>query len=160
MNRVVLLMGAVLLGVGVSVPAATQADADRQAVLATVHRLFDGMRAGDSAVVRAAFHPAAYLATALQSGKGPLVQVDTLEAFIQAVGSPHEETWDERVISEEVRLDGNLATVWTEYSFFAGPKFSHCGVDAFQLARTAEGWRIIVLTDTRRRDGCRDAGAG
>ena len=158
MNRAILRLGAALVTLGLPGSAHAQANADRQAVLVTVHRLFDGMRAGDSAAVRSAFHPAAYLATAVQSGTGPALQVDTLEAFIQAVGAPHEEVWDERVTSEEVRIDGNLATVWTEYAFYAGSKFSHCGVDAFQLARTSDGWRIIVLTDTRRRDGCRDAG--
>ena len=140
--------------------AAQRGDPQRQAVLATIHRVFDGMRAGDSATIRAAFHPAAYLATALHPPSGPALRVDTLEAFIRAVGTPHEEVWDERVTSEEVRIDGPLATVWSEYSFFAGTRFSHCGVNAFQLARTADGWRIIALTDTRRRDGCRHAGGG
>jgi Putative lumazine-binding len=141
-----------LLATGMTTAAiAPRGDPERQAVLATIHRLFDGMRNGDSAAVRAAFHPSAYLATALQSPTGPVLRVDTLEAFVRAVGSPHD---------EEVRIDGPLATVWTEYSFFAGARFSHCGVDAFQLARTGEGWRIIALTDTRRREGCRDGGGG
>lgn len=132
---------------------------DRAAVLATVHRLFDAMRAGDSAAVRTVFHPAALLATAVVRQGAPVLQVDTLEAFIRAVGTPHDEVWDERIRDEEVRIDGPLASVWTEYSFFAGDRFSHCGVDAFQLARGAEGWRIIVLSDTRRREGCRDGEA-
>ena len=149
------------LAAGVAGAASAQQNGpEQQAALATVHRLFDGMRAGDSTVIRAVFHPSAYLATALQSGTGPVLQVDTLEAFIRAVGTPHDEVWDERVFREEVRIDGPLATVWTEYSFYAGTRFSHCGVDAFQLARTADGWRIIVLTDTRRREGCRDGGGG
>jgi len=139
-------------------PARAQAD-DRAAVLATVHRLFDGMRAGDSAAVRAVFHPAALLATAVVRQGAPALQVDTLESFIRAVGTPHGEVWDERIHGEEVRIDGPLASVWAEYSFHSGGRFSHCGVDAFQLARGADGWRIIVLSDTRRREGCRDGEA-
>ena len=127
---------------------------EREAVLAPVHQLFDGMRKGDSAAVRAAFHPQAFLATALVRQGIPALQVETLNAFVQAVGTPHDEVWDERVHSEKVEIDGPLASVWTEYSFYAGDKFSHCGIDAFQLAKTPEGWRIIVLTDTRRREGC------
>lgn len=138
---------------------AQQPDPERAAVLAAVHRLFDGMRAGDSAAVRAVFHPAAFLATAVVREGTPQLQVDKLDEFVQAVGTPHEEIWDERVHGEEVRIDGALATVWTEYSFYAGGKFSHCGVDAFQLARSVAGWRIIALTDTRRREGCRDGGS-
>jgi hypothetical protein len=41
-----------------------------------------------------------------------------------------------------------------DYSFFAGPRFSHCGIDAFQLFRGPGGWKIFQLTDTRRRTGC------
>ncbi len=136
-------------------PARAQApDPDRRAVLTPVHQLFDAMRKGDSAGVRAAFHPRAFLATAVMRQGVPSLEVDTLEAFVQAVGTPHDEVWDERVISEKVEIDGPLASVWTEYAFYAGGKFSHCGVVAFQVARTPEGWRIIVLTDTRRREGC------
>jgi putative lumazine-binding protein len=128
---------------------------NRQAVLAPVHRLFDAMRKGDSAGVRAAFHPRAFLATATVRQGVPSLEVDTLEAFVRAVGTPHEEVWDERVLSEKVEIDGPLASVWTEYAFYAGDKFSHCGIDAFQVAQTPDGWRIIALTDTRRREGCR-----
>ena len=150
-----------LLGAGTSLPAWAQAgEPGPPAVLAAVHRLFDAMRTGDSAAVRAAFHPSAYLATALEGPNGPVLRVDTLEAFVRAVGTPHGEAWDERLYGEEVRIDGPLATVWTEYSFFVGGKFSHCGVDAFQLARTGDGWKIIALTDTRRQAGCRREGGG
>jgi hypothetical protein len=143
------------LGLVIAPAALAQApDPDRQAILAPVRQLFDAMRKGDSAGVRAAFHPQAFLATALVRQGVPTLQVDTLDAFVRAVGTPHDEVWDERVISEKIEIDGPLASVWTEYSFYAGDKFSHCGIDAFQVARTPDGWRIIALTDTRRREGC------
>jgi hypothetical protein len=86
--------------------------------------------------------------------------VDSVDAFVRAVGTPHDVTWDERVRGTRVEVDGPLASVWAEYSFYAGPKFSHCGIDAFQLARDGDVWRIVALTDTRRRDGCPDQPAG
>jgi hypothetical protein len=143
-------------------PAAPAAD-ERPAVLAVVKALFDGMRAGDSAAVRAVFHPAAQLTTALVRAGTPVLEVDSLVTFLRAVGTPHDITWDERTHDEEVRIDGTLAQVWAPYEFWAGPKFSHCGVDAFTLAKTTAGWRIIALGDTRRRTGCQGnaaAGAG
>ena len=85
----------------------------------------------------------------------PEMRVDSVDAFVRAVGSPHTETWDERTSGEVVHLDGPLAVVWTDYAFYAGSRFSHCGVDTFQLARTASGWKIVALADTRRRDGCK-----
>ncbi|HXG45727.1 MAG TPA: nuclear transport factor 2 family protein [Gemmatimonadales bacterium] len=132
-----------------------QAPDDRLEVLAVIRRLFDAMRAGDSAMVRSVFHPKARLASALIRQGVPVVQVeDDLEGFVRAVGTPHAEVWDERTRHEQVLLDGTLAVVWAEYTFYLGDKFSHCGVDAFQLAKGPAGWQIVALADTRRRDGC------
>jgi hypothetical protein len=129
---------------------------DRSDVLAVVRRLFDGMRAGDSAAVRATFHPQALLGTTHVRNDVAVFQLDTVDAFVRAVGTPHSVVWDERIRKTRIELDGPLASVWAEYSFYAGDKFSHCGIDAFQLARDGEAWRIVALTDTRRRDGCPD----
>jgi hypothetical protein len=138
-------------------PARAQGAAqDRRAVLAVVEQLFDGMRAGDSAAVRATFHPQALLGTARMRNGVAAFELDTVDAFVRAVGTPHSEVWDERVRKTRVELDGPLASVWAEYSFYAGRKFSHCGIDAFQLARDGEAWRIVALIDTRRREGCPD----
>ena len=149
--------GAGAQGAGHATPAPPAGPAsDRAAVLAVVRGLFDAMRAGDSAKVRAAFHPDAQLATAGGRAGAPGVTFDSLGKFVRAVGTPHPDVWDERLRNEVVHLDGPLAVVWTEYSFYAGSRFSHCGVDAFQLARMRAGWKIIALTDTRRRTGCPD----
>jgi hypothetical protein len=139
-------------------PAATSPDpaADRTAVLAVVQRLFDGMRKGDSTMIRSVFHPKATLATAGATREGaPTLTFGNVDEFVKGAGTPRAEALDERTYEPVVHLDGNLASVWTEYSLFIGTRFSHCGIDAFQLARTPDGWRIFQLTDTRRRTGCR-----
>ena len=81
------------------------------------------------------------------------VQVLPVSGFIEALGGATE-TWNERMYSPEVRIDGPLATVWTEYDFHLGTQFSHCGVDAFQLLKTSAGWKVVALSDTARREGC------
>ncbi len=150
-----LCLPAAMLILAVASPVAAQApDADKAAVLAVVKRLFDGMRAGDSAMVRSTFHPKALLSTALLRQGNAVVETESIEGFITAVGTPHAEVWDERTRNEQVLLDGTLASVWVEYSFYAGTRFSHCGVDAFQLAREGADWKIVALADTRRRTGC------
>lgn len=150
-----LCLPAILLAVALAAPAAAQApEADKTAVLAVVKRLFDGMRAGDSAMVRSVFHPRALLSTALVRQGNAVVETEGIEAFVTAVGTPHAEIWDERTRNEQVLLDGTLASVWVEYSFYVGTRFSHCGVDAFQLARDGAEWKIVALADTRRRTGC------
>ena len=150
----------VLVGTGMVSPARGTAQApagsdDRAAVLRVVRRLFDGMRAGDSAVVRAQFHPNALLWSAMSRNGVAEARFDSLDVFVRAVGTPHQEVWDERTSNEVVHIDGPLASVWMDYSFYAGSRFSHCGVDAFQLARSGTGWKIVALADTRRRDPCK-----
>ncbi len=154
--RRTLLTVALTLAPAVLAAQAPAAPADRDAVMAPIRRLFDGMRAGDSAMVRSAFTPNPHFASAAMRQGVPALEIDSLEAFLRQVGTPHPEVYDERLRGELVHVDGPLAVVWTEYSFYVGPRFSHCGVDAFQLINTRDGWRIFALADTRRRTGCPD----
>jgi hypothetical protein len=135
-------------------PLPAQTAPDRPAILSVVHRLFDGMRQGDSAMVRSTFHPRASLTTAVVRQGKPTVLFEEVGNFVQAVGAPHDSVWDERISNEVVLQDGTLAVVWTDYRFYVGDRFSHCGVDAFQLAKEGDEWKIVALTDTRRRQGC------
>ena len=132
----------------------TPAQDDRQAVLAVVKQLFDGMRAADAAKIRATFHPSAQLfSSSVKDGK-PQVAVESAEAFVAGVTRPHTEIYDERTRNEVVQIDGGFASVWAEYGFYRGTTFNHCGIDAFHLARDADGWKIVSLGDTRRAAPC------
>lgn len=136
-----------------------QSAEEQQAVKAPIQELFDGMRAGDSSRVRSAFHPDATLQTIAKNNKGEtIIRSQPVDGFVKAVGTPREEVFDERIWGYDIRIDGALATVWTPYSFFLSDKFSHCGVNAFQLVKTSKGWKISQIIDTRRRDNCRESG--
>lgn len=129
-------------------------DQRRGEILAVVNQLFDGMRASDSAAVRTLFHPQAQLLTTLIQDGTPTIRQDSLNAFLRSIGTVRPDNLDERLKNERVFLDGTLAVVWTDYDLFLGPRFVHCGVDAFHLARIGDRWQIVSLADTRRRDGC------
>jgi hypothetical protein len=126
---------------------------EREAVLAVVQRLWDGMKARDTALVRSVFDASASLTRISTRGGDARVHVTPVSAFIEALAKATE-AWNERMYTPEVRIDGPLATVWTEYDFHLGTQFSHCGVDAFQLLKTSAGWKIVALSDTARREGC------
>jgi hypothetical protein len=148
-----LALGMVLLP---AAPAAAQAGAaeDEAAVLAVVHRLFDGMRARSAETVGSVMHPDARLVSTSSGPDGaPRVQVMPADGFVQAVGSG-EEPWNEPIFDTEIRVDGHLAQVWTFYRFYAGERFSHCGHNAILLVRTGADWQIVHLADTRRTEGC------
>lgn len=133
---------------------AQTSSSDEAEVMAVVEALFDGMRAADSAAVRSTLDPETRLVSVADGEDGPALRAESMDGFVSAVGTPHEETWDERVWDPEVRIDGRLATVWVPYAFYLGENFSHCGIDAFQLYESADGWKIFQIADTRRREGC------
>ncbi len=132
-------------------PRAFAQSAEHDAVRAVVTGLFDAMRTRDTAAMRAAFD-----STATLRSVGPArVRADAINDWISSVGSaPAGTVLDERLGAQTVQLDGALASVWVRYHFFVGDRFSHCGVDAFVLAKTNGRWRIISVADTRQRDAC------
>jgi hypothetical protein len=147
------------LGSAAAGPAAAQEPTkDEVEALAVVYRLFDGMRARDRATLEWVFHEKARLMSAGVRDGAPTVGETPIDGFIESIVTSEGAVLDERLYSPEVRVDGNLATVWVEYDFFRGDEFSHCGYDAFQLAMTSGGWKIIQITDTRRREGCPNRG--
>jgi hypothetical protein len=131
-------------------------DDQQELVLDVVLTLLDGMREADSSKVHSTFrdNPQLYTSYNDKEGKAVLRKDDGLQKFLNAVGTPHDQVWDEPIWNIQINIDGNLASVWTEYAFYAGKKFSHCGVDAFMLNKEESGWKIFQLTDTRRSLGC------
>lgn len=128
--------------------------ADRAAAVTTIQRLFDGMREGDTAKVAQAFAPNAMLTSALPNR--PTAKLLKATDFVSAISQkPADQLWDERIAFFDVRIDEHLATIWTPYQFYLNEQLSHCGVNAFQLSRLAEGWKIQFVTDTRRKN-CQD----
>lgn len=152
--RIGAVVAACVLSILPSVTGSARAPDDREAVLAVIRQLFDGMRARDAAAVRALFHPSAQLFSSSIRDGTPVVTVVPIETFVSAVGRPGTELNDERTRNEIVHVDGTFASVWAEYAFYRGPTFSHCGIDAFHLAKDTAGWKIVSVGDTRRSDGC------
>lgn len=129
---------------------------DKQAVKKVINDLFDGMREADSSKVKSLFLKDVQMYTSFTNKEGEKVlKKGELAGFLKAIGSPHDEIWDEKIWDTSVMIDGGIAQVWTNYAFYVGTNFSHCGVDAFHLAKDASGsWKIMHLMDTRRKEGC------
>lgn len=128
-----------------------------QEVVQVVKNLFDAMRNGDSTAMRPLFDPSARLQTTYLNKEGKAVlKGGSIEEFIASVGTPHEEVYDEQIFSYRTEIDGRLASVWTDYSFYVGDRLNHCGVNAFHLFHSDEGWKITQITDTRRRKKCQE----
>ena len=154
LSRVLLPLCA--LAASASPTLAQKAPSETEAVKQTVTAFFDGMRRGDSTLVRRTLAPGAvFHGIGGKPGQPATLQTESINGFLKAVGTPHPEVWDERVQFERVLIDANLASVWAPYEFYLGPKFSHCGYDSFQLVKLADGWKIAHIIDTRRKEKCK-----
>ena len=125
------------------VPAAgsTQGETDRDAVLKTVQMFFDTMTARDVDGARKIMIPEGrFFAMDLRKPNAPPQSFTNEEYFARL--QKGKQTSRERMWTPEVRVRGLIATVWTPYDFWTDGKFSHCGIDAFDLIKTEEGWKI------------------
>lgn len=132
------------------------AQQDEAAVNSVIKKMFDGMYEGDSAKVHSVFTKSITMATIFRdkTGNPMLRQEASLDGFLKAIGTPHPEKWTEEFWNVRVTIDGDFAQAWCDYAFYIDHTFSHCGVDAFHLHKTKEGWKIFHLADTRRKDNC------
>jgi hypothetical protein len=127
------------------------------AVMKPINLLFEGMLKADTAMVKSAFDEDAKLFSSHFNIQGKHIVVEEdLVKFIQAIALKPKDSpaWIEKLLSTEIKEDSTIAQVWTPYSFYVGDKFSHCGVNAFQLIKRGDDWKIIHIMDTRRKKGC------
>lgn len=150
MDRIVVLLTIMLLHFA---DLHAQQNAE-EPVKATVNQLFEGMKAGDAAKVKAAFADSAILQTIVSKDGKVSIRNISVQSFADFVGKQTAGAADEQIRFETVRIDDNLALVWTPYKFYFNGKFSHCGVNSFHLVKLNGQWKIQHLIDTRRKEGC------
>lgn len=85
-----------------------------------------------------------------------MIKASSGNDLVKIVGTPHSAVYDERIVFGGIKIDGPLASVWAPAKFYLGETFDHCGVDFYQLAKTEDGWKIIHLAYTVRKDNCKD----
>jgi hypothetical protein len=152
MRKLLLL---VILGVA-SLQAFCQTD-DNAAVKKVISNMFDCMRNADTIGLRNTFADGMIIQSINPvKDKPDSLIITTADKFIKIIGAPHKDVYDERITFDEVKIENSLATVWAPYKFYFGKKFSHCGVDVFQLVKTGIGWKIISVFYNVRTGNCPD----
>jgi hypothetical protein len=128
-----------------------EAQDERSAVLGTVQRFFDAMATRDTALAGdVLILDATYFSVREQDGV-PVIRGSTNRAFVEGLAGGTD-VLQERMWDAEVSIRGAIAVVWTPYDFHVNGEFSHCGVDAFSLIETADGWKIAGIVYTVERD--------
>jgi hypothetical protein len=127
-------------------------NSEEDLIKATVNGLFDGMKTSDSSKINNAFSKNAVLQTITKNGE---VKNENISDFAVSISKAVKGSLDERITFSNILIDGNLASVWTPYEFYYQGKFSHCGVNSFQLVKSNNEWKIQYIIDTRRKDNCK-----
>ena len=136
--RTIPIVIAVLAG---AATISAQTSSEKDAVLKTVQVFFDTMAAKDVEGARAVLQPQGrFHAMRMRDGKPDVRAFSNEEYFADLQAS--KQRMRERIWNPDVRIHGLIATVWAPYDFWIDGKLSHCGIDAFDLIKTEDGWKI------------------
>jgi ketosteroid isomerase-like protein len=126
---------------------------EREEILKAAQGLFDAMFARDTAQLHQLFTvDGRLISTWLRSGK-PVARNLSVADFSKMVVAT-KEPYRERMIEPQVLVDGDVALVWGKYDFHVGARLTNCGINAVQMLRTADGWKISQVTSTIITEGC------
>ena len=150
----------VLVAISGIVLSATDTVTEEQAVLAAVQKFFDAMTVRDVDALRSVLVPEGRIfAVRYQPDGSVKTGGSTNQEFLERI-SQGTENWLERMWDTKILVHKNMAVVWASYDFHRDGKFSHCGVDAFNLVKLADGWKICNGTYTVEPDGCAESPLG
>lgn len=136
--RASLLPGVLLLASCAALPAS----GDEAAVLDTVQAFFDVIASGDAeAGAHLTVPEGVFVSVRVEDGRRVLRHFNNAE-WVAGLSSRTEEKRESFDGEPTVLIEGDVAVVWTRYVFEIDGEVSHTGVDAFDLVRTDEGWKI------------------
>ncbi len=129
----------------------------KEEVKQTILQFFEGFHSGDTIKIKKTIDDNMVMKTIAETKDGGKKAVQTdVNKFLKAIkGRPAGQRWDERLLLFKIDADSTIANAWTPYEFYFNDKFSHCGVNVFQLFNDGTSWKIISIADTRNREGCK-----
>ncbi len=114
-----------------------------------INNMFQAMKQADTVLLKTCFADKVIFQTILNKPEGAVVSNQSVNDFIQSIGKQMPNILDERVEFGAIQIEPLMATVWTPYNFYYKGKYSHKGVNSFQLVKFKEGWKIQYIIDTR-----------
>lgn len=136
-----------------SYPANAIGQTEEEAVIAVVQQLFDAMAEHDVDLAGSVLLAEGRLLSVREEGTEIVIRSSSGGEFVEQIGAMGadllERMWDPKVL-----IHDRIAVVWAPYDFRLNGEFSHCGIDSFNLLKTAEGWKIASVVYTVERSGC------
>jgi hypothetical protein len=159
MLRIILLLWTLIFSVTLVAQKNTQEynnSTSDLAVKKVIETFFEALHKGDSALMKSTLHKDVKIQTTSTNKEGVrILKTEPAAILLSSVANKKPENiYFEKLLSYDLKVDGNLASVWTPYEFYVNGNFSHCGANSFQLFYNEEKWEIIFLVDMRRRGNC------
>lgn len=132
----------------------SNAQTAEDSVKAVISKMFVAMKECDSAMLADCFTSSAILQSVqVKDGKESILN-EAVTEFAGFISKQAKNDLDEQITFDLVKIDAKLAIAWAPYKFYYKGKFSHCGVDSYQVVRINGVWKIQYLIDTRHKTGC------
>lgn len=145
-RAVFLLLGSAALTLAPALDAETPQEA---AVMAPVHRLFEGMAKADPALMRSALTKAGGMSSFRH---GELKQYPLRDMVDNAPPGWKPGIFEEKIRNPIIHIDDNIAVVWAPYAFYIDKHPRHCGTDIFNLVKIDGKWLIAGAEDNSREN--------
>jgi len=123
-------------------------------VMTPVTGLLAGIAARDGQEMAKYLRPDGSATIAAEKPDGTRTVTHISAADLTARFAPGPEKFEERLADPAIEIDGDIAMVWSPYTFLIDGKAHHCGVDHFSLVRENGGWKIASLSWSSRTTGC------
>lgn len=124
---------------------------EKKAILAVIDQFFKAMTARDAAAYEKTLVPEgrvfAFNTSKEKTSMWTRLNSDDVAGLSKGKGVLLERIWD-----PEVKIRGPIANVWTPYDFWIDGKFSHCGIDSFDLIKADGQWKISGIMYTVEMD--------
>jgi putative lumazine-binding protein len=121
---------------------------EEQVVIAPLQAVLDGIAQHDQALIRKQLLPGG-MVTLLRNGQPLQLHFD---AFVDRIRPSGTGKIEERIHDPLVRIDDDVAIIWTPYTFYVEGKVDHCGTDIVNLVRIDGHWLIANIADNSRKN--------
>lgn len=138
---------------------AQEPSAEETEIINVVEKFFSAMAAHDKDAAVSVLIPEGQFFSIREDSSGTVWRNSSHQDFLEQL-TTSEQNWLERMWEPKILIHDRIAVLWANYDFYREKKFSHCGVDAFSLLKTTEGWKIAGIIYTVEPDRCEESPLG
>ena len=126
MTRIITFL---LLFIAVNTVTAQQ-ESENQAIKKVIETFFEGLHKGDSTIMKATLHKEIKIQTTFTNREqSKILRTETRDQLLANVAKKKPtDKYEEKLLSYDIKVDGNLASVWTPYEFYFNGNFFRSGI--------------------------------